>query len=448
MARLGAVRHYARMRKTHMLSRRGVLAGMTVLAAMPTYAQSGLDATTLGLVGDSEADQSAILQDAIAQAAASGQVLTLPRGMIRAQGLNLTGNVVVQGVPGSTTLASVNGGSIGSLSDQGSVVLRDIVFSGRGTTDTRSALLSIEHGDAITLERCSFRDAPGVAVNILDAAVTIRDCQFTAIGDAAIHSSDSRGLLITGNRIDGCGNAGIRIWRGTSGPDGSIVTHNSIANIDWRGGGNGQNGNGINVFNADETIVAHNHIADCAFTAVRLNSTNNSQVTGNTCLRSGEVAIFSEFAFSGSVIANNIIDGAATGISITNLDTGGELAVCTGNIVRNITPTSAVNPDTIPIGIFAEAETAITGNTVQGVPGVAIAAGYGTFLRNVLISSNVVSESDIGIGVSVVDGAGAVHIGGNVISARQHAMVGLAWTEIVEPDLGSNAGRYPNVSLG
>src|SRR5690606_20224198 len=127
------------------------------------------------------------------------------------------------------------------------------------------------------------------------------------------------------------------------------------------GGGNGQNGNGINIFRADEVIVADNHIADCAFTAIRLNSTNNTKISGNICLRSGEVAIFSEFSFSGSVIANNIIDGAASGISITNLDSGGRLAVCSGNIVRNITPVSLVNPDTVPIGIFAEADTAITG---------------------------------------------------------------------------------------
>ena len=86
-------------------------------------------------------------------------------------------------------------------------------------------------------------------------------------------------------------------------------------------------------------------------------------------------------------------------------------------------------------------------NTVQNVPGVAIAAGYGTFLRNVTISGNVVSESRIGIGVSVVDGAGNVHIGGNAIAAREHAMVGLAWQEIVELDLVGNAERYPNVVL-
>lgn len=417
-------------------------------AASPVRAQAVLDGTAFGLVADSEADQSELLQAAMDQAVGSGQVLRLPRGGIRAQGLNFPGSLVIEGVPGSTEISPSSGGIIGNLYEHGSLVLRDIAFAGRGGAAETPALLSFEYGDAITLERCVFRGAPGVAVSIVDAAVTIRDCVFSDIGDAAIHSSDSRGLLLTGNRIDGCGNAGIRIWRGERGPDGSIVTANRIANIDWRGGGNGQNGNGVNVFNADEVIVADNYIADCAFSAVRLNTTRNSQVSGNTCLRSGEVAIFSEFEFSGSVIANNIVDGAATGISITNLDVGGQLAVCSGNIVRNINPISAVNPDTIPIGIFAEAETAITGNTVQNVPGVAIAAGYGTFLRNVLISSNVISESDIGIGVSVVDGAGAVHIGGNIIAARQHAVVGLAWTEIVEADLLANAASYSNVALG
>ena len=436
------------MTKITATSRRQVLAGIALLTtAAPARGQSALEATKLGLVAGSDADQSDILQHALGQAADSGQVLRLPRGTIYAQGLDLPGNLIVEGVPGSTTISPFSGGTIGSIHEHNSLVLRDITFVGRGAVEVTQGLLSLEYCEGVTLERCAFRGVPGVAVNVIDAAVTIRDCQFDGIGDAAIHALDSRGLMISGNRIDSCGNAGIRIWRSESGPDGSIITSNRIANIDWRGGGNGQNGNGINVYRADEVIVADNHIGDCAFTAIRLNATNNSQVSGNTCLRSGEVAIFSEFEFSGSVIANNIIDGAATGISITNLDSGGQLAVCQGNIVRNITQASAVNPDTIPIGIFAEAETAITGNTVQGVPGVAIAAGYGTFLRNVLISGNVISESDIGIGVSVVDGAGKVHIGGNAVAARQHAVVGLAWTEIVEADLAANAGRYPNVSL-
>jgi uncharacterized secreted repeat protein (TIGR03808 family) len=435
-----------------MIRRRHLIAGFTAAAVVPARAQSSFDASMAGLVPGSEADQSEILQAAINLAVGAGQVLRLPPGNIRAQGLTLPWGLVMEGAP---TLSSISphpdkaNFAIASIYERGSVLFRDITFYGNASEGGEPAdLFSFEYTSDVVFERCSFSTVSGSAIKAYDAALIIRDCDFSDIGDAAIHSMDGRGHTISGNRIERCGNAGIRIWRGESGPDASIITGNRISDIDWAGGGNGQNGNGINVFKADEVIIADNHIADCAFTAIRLNATNNSQVSGNTCLRSGEVAIFSEFAFSGSVIANNIVDGAATGISITNLDSGGQLAVCQGNIVRNITPASAVNPDTVPIGIFAEAETAITGNTVQGVPGVAIAAGYGTFLRNVLISGNVISESDIGIGVSVVDGAGPVHIGGNAIVAREHVLVGLAWTDVVEADLAANAERYSNVTIG
>ena len=177
------------------------------------------------------------------------------------------------------------------------------------------------------------------------------------------------------------------------GPDGTIITENTISDI-RSGSGNGQNGNAINVFRADGVIVANNVASDVDFSAVRLNSTKDCLVRGNVGSECREVAIFSEFAFSGSVIAENIIDGAAAGISITNFNDGGRLAVCQGNIVRNIYPSSPTNPDTRPFGIFAEADTAITGNVIEEVPGIGIGAGWGEYLRDVLISGNVIRETE------------------------------------------------------
>lgn len=432
------------------LRRRSFIAAAGSLAlARPGFAAGYLAATDFGVSPELPDDQTAAMQAALDAAGSDGQPLLLPAGTIAVAGLEFPSNVLVEGVPGATTLVGWRGASIGRIARAGHVTVRHVGFGRDVSSGGGSAnLFDIEASDAILIERCRFSDSAATGLGIFDAAVTIRDSSFAGHADAAIHALDSRGLLIAGNRIEGCGNAGIRIWGSQNRADGSIITNNRISGIDWVGGGNGQNGNGINLFKADEVIVADNHIADCAFTAVRLNSTNNSQVTGNTCLRSGEVAIFSEFAFSGSVIANNIVDGAATGICITNLDSGGQLAVCSGNIVRNITPASAVNPDTRPIGIYAEAETAITGNTVQNVPGIAIVAGNGTFLRNVLIADNVIYASQIGIGVSVVADAGPVHIAGNMVyDPLDYAMVGLEWTEIVDTDLAANASRYPHVSI-
>ena len=64
-----------------------------------------------------------------------------------------------------------------------------------------------------------------------------------------------------------------------------------------------------------------------AFSGVRGNAASNLQIAGNTISNVGEVAIYSEFGFEGVVIANNTVDGAALGISVTNFNEGGRLAV-------------------------------------------------------------------------------------------------------------------------
>ncbi len=49
--------------------------------------------------------------------------------------------------------------------------------------------------------------------------------------------------------------------------------------------------------------VSGNRIQNCAFSAVRGNSAANIQIVGNSCSDLGEVALYSEFAFEGAVIA-------------------------------------------------------------------------------------------------------------------------------------------------
>jgi uncharacterized secreted repeat protein (TIGR03808 family) len=426
------------MQQDFSTNRRHVIAGLAGVAiALPIAAQAQVP----DLVPDSDADQTALLQAALDSAPGR---LSLPAGRFRVSGLRFPSNIIVEGVPGATWL--IAGGSAAAGTDGASgVVLRDIGFAGETGTEP---LVGIGQGKDITFERCAFRESPGIGLSLYKSIATVRDCTFSDHGDAAIHALDCRDLQLSGNRIAGCGNAGIRVWQSQQGVDGSIVTNNHITRIDWRGGGNGQNGNGINVYLADEVIVSNNHITDCAFTAVRLNTTCNTIVTGNQCRTCGEVAIFSEFGFSGSIISENLIDGAATGISITNLDTEGQIAICANNIVRNITEKSAVNPDTMPVGILAEAETAVTGNLVTKVPGVGIAAGWGQFLRNVSITDNIVHDSFIGIGISVADGAGPVHVSGNQVSGeRDGKIVGLKWRDIAERDLEANAARYSHVTV-
>jgi len=427
-------------------NRRHLLTGLAALAfASPARAQAiipDLDPATPD-------DQSGPLQDALLRASAEGRPLFLPPGTYYAQNLQVPSNLVVQGIPGKTILAAAGVAPVARIAGSAHVRFERVTFGSgsSGPEGGETGLLEIEASDHVRLADCAFTGGKASGIVIHDAAAEIDGCDFLGHGLAAIFSLDSRGLTVSGNRIAGCGNGGVLIWGNASRRGSSTIIGNAIAGIGASNGGNGENGNGINVFRCDDVLIANNRIADCAFTAIRLNATNNVVVSGNLCRNSGEVAIFSEFAFTGSVIADNIVDGAALGISVTNMDRSGQVAAVTGNIVRNIRAASAVNPDTKPIGIYAEAETTITGNTIYSVIGTGIRAGNGAFLRNIVIADNVISAVNTGIGVSVVDKAGAVTVTNNTITALDHGVVGMEWEKVVSEDLARDAARYPQVSI-
>jgi len=442
-------------------SRRFVLAGLAAATAAwplaaaaktPAPAKTGAAAilgSDVGLAPNGFADQSALLQQAVDLAATRGLPLLLAGGSYRVGNINLVANTTIEGV-GGTHLIGVGDAPILRADGVAGITLRALHLDGNtgGATDDRSGLIALSHCESLRLDGLDLQHGPGNGLFLAGCSGLVTASTFASHGNVGIFAIDSHDLTITQNRIAGCGNGGILVWRNASGPDGTIVSGNHVSAIFARGGGNGQNGNGINIFRADGVIVADNSISDCDFSAVRANTTRNTQIRGNTCTNLREVAIFSEFAFSGSVITGNIVDGAAAGISMTNLDQGGRLAVCSGNIVRNITPNSSTNPDTTPYGISAEADAAVTGNTVSNVPGVGISAGYGPYLANVLIANNVVTDVNTGIAVSVAPGAGAVRIAGNLIAgAKTNAIAGMRWQDVASADLAADAGNFPNVSI-
>ena len=198
-------------------------------------------------------------------------------------------------------------------------------------------------------------------------------------------------------------------------------------------------------------MVSNNVISDCAFSAIRANAASNLQVIGNNCSRSGETAVYAEFSFEGAVISNNIVDGAANGISIVNFNEGGRLAVCSGNIVRNLSTTGPyqADPPGFGVGITVEAETTVTGNVVENAPRYGMHLGWGPFLRNVVVTGNVIRKTGEGIAVSVVEGTGTAVISDNVIDETPNgAIVGHRWTEAVTGDLAhEGATGFPGLLI-
>jgi uncharacterized secreted repeat protein (TIGR03808 family) len=423
-------------------------------AAQPreTFSRAELDAVSLGLHPNAPDDQSQVLQRAIEQAATARAVLRLAPGFYRAGALQLPSYAAISGVAGATRIVMAGGPSIMSATGSDHVSVSGVVLDGAGILlPERRGLLHVAQGRAIRVTDCEIVNSGrnGVSLESVEGEVAANTISG---GDAAIFSIDARGLKIAGNTIRGAGNGGILVWRSTQGDDGTLIVDNRIEGIMNKAGGSGQWGNAINVFRAGNVIVRGNRIRDAAFTAVRGNAASNLQIVGNTCSGLGEVALYAEFGFEGAVIANNIVDGAALGVSVTNFDKGGRLAVVQGNLIRNLVgrrPPGTDPNDSAGIGIGVEADSVVTGNVIENAPYAGIAAGWGAYLRDVAITSNVIRRAEFGITVSVAPGAGAAVIADNMISdIRSGAIVGMEWKKPVTGDLSKDgATRYAQLSI-
>ncbi len=415
-------------------------------------ARAEIDATSLGVRPNIPEDQSAVMQRAIERAAATGTVLRLPPGHYRAGALQLPPFAAIAGVAGATRLIMAGGPSLLSSTGGHHVSLSGLVFDGANIPlpDGRG-LVQLTQGHAIRVADCEIAAAGGNGITLQSISGEVTNNTINADG-YAIFSNDAAGLKIAGNSVLGAGNGGILVWRSKPGDDGTLVIDNRIEDIASKSGGDGQYGNGINIFRADNVIVRGNRIRDTAFSAVRGNAASNLQIAGNTCSGLGEVAIFAEFGFEGAVIANNIIAGAAVGIAVTNFDQGGRLGVVQGNLIRNLVrehPPGS-DPNDTAIGIGIQADTVASGNVIENVKGIGIQAGWGPYLRDVIVSTNVVRGADYGITVSVAPGAGAAVIADNLLSdTRLRAIVGMEWNKLVADDLSADgAGRYAQLSIG
>jgi len=413
-----------------------------------------IDAASLGIRPNAAADQTRVLQRAIEQTAALRSVLRLPPGTFRAGSLQLPAFAAVAGVPGATHIVMSGGPSLMSGAGSDHISLSGLVLDGDNIPlPERRGLLHFAQGRALRIADCEIVNAGrnGIAFEAVEGEVT--GSTIADAADAAIFSLDARGLRIAGNTVRGAGNGGILVWRNARGDDGTLVIDNRIEAIMSRAGGSGEYGNAINVFRADNVIVRGNRISNAAFSAVRGNTASNLQIVGNTCTGLGEVALYAEFGFEGALIADNIVDGAAVGVSVTNFNQGGRLAVVQGNLIRNLVgrrPPGTDPNDAAGVGIGIEADTVATGNVVENAAHVGIAAGWGAYLRDVVITSNVIRRADFGITVSVAPGAGAAVIADNMISdVRGAAIVGMEWKEPVTGDLAKNGdARYAQLSIG
>ena len=371
----------------------------------------GIDAATLGVRPNASADQSRALQHAIDHAAAARMPLLLaPRQLSRRR------------------IAACRRGE----TDSACVARRRIVLTGAAARSfTGSGCDHVELG-GLTLDgaglplpgaqrrACTSRRRAACALPIARSSMpaAMASCSRPCRGrgarqcgdgaaDAAIFSNNARGLTISGNHVRGAGNNGILVWRDAPGDDGTLVDrqpHREMPRKGRRLRTERQRHQRVPRRQCDGARQPH---PAAAFSAVRGNAASNLQILGNICTGLGEVALYAEFGFEGAVIANNTVDGAALGVSVTNFNEGGRLAVVQGNLIRNLVrqrPAGTDPSNAAGIGISVEADTLVTGNVVENAPFAGIMAGWGHYLRDVTITSNIVRNAEFGIGVSVAAG--------------------------------------------
>lgn len=437
------------------VSRRSVLAtalfGTGALIGGPAWARAakpaaalplgtfGLEASHFGLRPGSAEDQSKRLQNALAEAAKRSAPLLVAPGRYRIANVILPEGARLVGLPGATQFVSAQGGPLLTAYRITRVAMSGIGLDGLDIrSDRRDGLLAAEDVAEFTLRDCEFGNAGSVGLVLNRTAGRIEDNHFRSMRESALFSLDSRGLAIEGNQVEDCGNNGIQLWRTQPGDEQSLIRGNRLNRIRSDAGGDGPNGNGISLFKAGGVIIEGNTLRDCALSFIRNNSGSNVQIIGNQGRRCGETALYSEFAFEGAIISNNLVEDCAQGANITNLDHGGRLSVFANNIIRNAR--KGLAPKGMEpvggMGVHVEAEAAVTGNVIEGASEIGISLGWSWGMRNLACTGNMVRKTGIGISVSVVPKERNALIANNVIAeARLGAVLGTEFGKIVTGDL-------------
>ncbi len=444
--------------RRHLLSTSAACAGTMVLPSAPLRAAPltstlGRDATQYGVRPNSPDDQTLLLQRAIDDAARARLPLALPPGHYRTGMLRLSAGSQLIGVRGATRLMFTGGASLFESQRGDGIGLTGLTLEGGNIAlPARRGLVHLAQGKDIRISECEIAGSGGSGIWLENAAGDISGNILSQTAVTAIVSFDAQGLIVSHNTIVGTNDNGIEILRTAIGDDGTLVTGNRIEDIKAGPGGSGQYGNAINAFRAGNVIVSGNRIRNCDYSGVRGNSASNIQITGNSISNVREVALYSEFSFEGAIVANNTVDVAATGVSVCNFNEGGRLSVVQGNIIRNLLPKRPIGTapdDDGGVGIYVEADTTVTGNVVENAPSFGIVAGWGKYLRDVAITGNVIRNAFVGIGVSVVPGAGPALVNNNVITGSQRgAVVGLDHAKPITPDLTrEGAARYAQLVI-
>jgi uncharacterized secreted repeat protein (TIGR03808 family) len=417
---------------------------------------------TLGLIGVGLAQPAALartstdtprLQREIDEATARGRPWLVPAGTTATLGLRLPDGAHLVGHPGRSRLVLAGDGPLLTAAKARTITVEGVIFDGGGRSASRErGLLQFADVARLALRDCVLERFGGNGLMLERCGGRIVANAIRDMGRAALFAMDGAGLSVEGNTVERSAENGLLIWRSVKGDDGAILRGNRILDTRAAAGGTGQYGNAIGLYRAGGVVVEGNVVRRAAYTAVRNNGGANVTIANNNIMGCGEVALYAEFGFDGAVLSGNIVDGARTGIEVTNFaDHGGRMAAVTGNILRNIRAGAHPGDGSAGggMGIFVEGDATIAGNLVDRADGAGMQLGWGPSLRDVTATGNTLRDCAVGAEISVAPGAGhATLIGNTIAGARRQAIVGMRWTNIATGDLAITGTKdWPRIRL-
>lgn len=416
------------------MNRRAFLFGTITSLALPAVARSG----TLGMglpdlrgsltvpesrpVARRTGDCSIELQAAINRAAAAGRPLYIRAGRYDVSNIRLPDRARLVGVPGETRLIYSGGGRFLYSDGAHALSLDGLTLDGanRPLSDEDDGLLSLVFVEDLDVSRLIVQGGVGHGIALTRVGGSVRNCRISGAGGAGILSTEGKALAISDNAVSDCAGGGVHLRRWTVGDDGSTLRDNRIDRVGSAG--------------------------------IRLSSAGGVRVSDNDLRGIDGAAVIADATSAGASVSGNTIDGAGLGIALLGGDSD-RLSLVEGNTVRNISGeigVKAAGGRAGGVGIHIETHGSVTGNVVEAAPHLGLSLGWGATLGNVVASGNVVRQTGVGIGVSVLASGQATVIAGNLLlEVPGGAVRGMRFAEFATEDLTRvGATALPGLTVG
>jgi uncharacterized secreted repeat protein (TIGR03808 family) len=370
-------------------------------------------------------------------------------------------SIRVYAVPGTVTVRFTGGNYCVQIRDVNEVQFAGIGFNFQnlplpgysapnGVIVNSAGYFVVNNSAFFSLEDCTFADGNQAASeqtttqrNSYKALLlvsnnsigNVKTCKF-ARGDVAIWIQRAR-VTVSNNIIDTIQSNGILVYDLAAGGNNSILENNYINNIDAPFG-DGQTGNGIAVFRANNVVCRNNTTLSCRYSGIRFNASSRAIISGNTIWNAREAALWAEAPGAGqdmigSIITDNSIDFSGSGIIVGNSgffnDGTSRMSIIRGNIVTNMVNNtipaipSAAGSVTPGIGISVEQDCLIQSNIFESCVGGSIKLGVAQAARDLICDGNLVRNSPVGIVFSDNAAARNIVVSNNVIRGATTAQI-------------------------